>query len=201
MSSTAGLALHLAGLSRFAINLLPPSLVEARAEKAKIPFVVVGGVALVAALALTAVSVNRQAAMVEEKRDAVQNDLNRLRAEDKRITAAQKALTVQEQKAAALGSLFEKRTAALRRLGAVCKALEGRPGAWIDRWDASGVTVRQWKDKAREQGGKTTAESIAGAIGSNDTNVIDRASVRITSMSELGKGAQVKQFTVEFKCK
>ena len=201
VSSTAGLALHLAGLSRFAINLLPPSLVEARAEKAKIPFVVVGGVALVAALALTAVSVNRQAAMVEEKRDAVQNDLNRLRAEDKRITAAQKALTVQEQKAAALGSLFEKRTAALRRLGAVCKALEGRPGAWIDRWDASGVTVRQWKDKAREQGGKTTAESIAGAIGSNDTNVIDRASVKITSMSELGKGAQVKQFTVEFKCK
>ena len=201
VSSTAGLALHLAGLSRFAINLLPPSLVEARAEKAKIPFVVVGGVALVAALALTAVSVNRQAAMVEEKRDAVQNDLNRLRGEDKRITAAQKALTVQEQKAAALGSLFEKRTAALRRLGAVCKALEGRPGAWIDRWDASGVTVRQWKDKAREQGGKTTAESIAGAIGSNDTNVIDRASVKITSMSELGKGAQVKQFTVEFKCK
>ena len=83
----------------------------------------------------------------------------------------------------------------------MCKALEGRPGTWIDRWDASGVTVRQWNDKAREHGGKTTAESIASAIGSNDTNVIDRASVKITSMSELGKGAQVKQFTVEFKCK
>ena len=201
VSSTAGLALHLAGISRFAINLLPPSLVEERAEKAKIPFVVVGGIALIAALVLTAFSVNRQAVTVEEKRDSVQDELNRLKNDDKRITAAQKDLTAQEQKAAALGSLFEKRTAALRRLGSVCKALEGRPGAWIDRWDASGVTVRQWNDKAREHGGKTTAESIANAIGSNDTNVIDRASVKITSMSELGKGAQVKQFTVEFKCK
>ena len=201
VSSTAGLALHFAGLSRFAINLLPPSLVEARAEKAKIPFVVVGGVALVAALVLTAVSVNRQAEAVEEKRDAVQADLNALKGDDRRIAAAQKDLAAQEEKAAALGRLVESRTASLRRLGAVCKALEGRSGAWIDRWSASGVTIRQWNDKARERGGKTTAESIAGAIGNNDTNVIDRASVKITSMSELGKGAQVKQFTVEFKCK
>ena len=201
VSSTAGLALHFAGLSRFAINLLPPSLVEARAEKAKIPFVIVGGVALVAALVLTAVSVNRQAEAVEEKRDAVQADLNALKGDDRRIAAAQKDLAAQEEKAAALGRLVESRTASLRRLGAVCKALEGRSGAWIDRWSASGVTIRQWNDKARERGGKTTAESIAGAIGNNDTNVIDRASVKITSMSELGKGAQVKQFTVEFKCK
>ena len=83
----------------------------------------------------------------------------------------------------------------------MCKALEGRPGAWIDRWDASGVTIRQWNDKTQEKGGKTAAESIAGAIGSNDTNVIERTSVKITSMSEIGKGAQVKQFTVEFKSK
>ena len=201
VAATAGLALHQAGLGRFAVNLLPPSLVEARAEQAKIPFVAVGGAALIAALALTAVFVGRQAETVAEKRDSVAVDLNQLRNEDRQITAAQKALTTEAEKAAALGRLFESRTAALRRLGAVCKALEGRSGTWIDRWDASGVTIRQWSDKSREQGGKTAAESIAGAIGSNDTNVIDRASVKITSMSEIGKGAQFKQFTVEFKCK
>ena len=201
VAATAGLALAQAGLGRFAINLLPPSLVEARAEKAKIPFVAVGGLALVAALALMTVSINRQAATVEERRDAVVGDFNQLKGDDRQVTTAQKALADQEEKAAALGRLFESRTASLRRLGAVCKALEGRSGAWIDRWDASGVTIRQWNDKTREQGGKTAAESIAGAIGGNDTNVIDRASVKITSMSELGKGAQLKQFTVEFKCK
>ena len=201
LSATAGLALHLAGLTRFSINLLPPSLVEARAEKAKIPFIAAGGIALVAALALAAVSVNRQAGVVEEKRDAVAVELNRLKGDDRQIAAAQKVLASAEEKALVLGRLFESRTASLRRLGAVCKALEGRPGAWIDRWDESGVTIRQWSDKSREQGGKTVAESIAGAIANNDTNVIDRASVKITSMSEIGKGAQVKQFTVEFKCK
>ena len=201
IAATAGLALHQAGLGRFAINLLPPSLGEARAEKAKIPFVVTGGLALIAALAITAVSINRQATAVEERRDAVAADLNRMRGEDRQMAAAQKALEAQQEKAAAFGRLVASRTASLRRLGAVCKALEGRPGTWIDRWDASGVTIRQWNDKAQAKGGKTAAESIAGAIGSNDTNVIDRASVKITSMSEIGKGAQVKQFTVEFKCK
>ena len=37
ISPTIGLALHASGQSAYTINLLPPSLIEARAEKAKIP--------------------------------------------------------------------------------------------------------------------------------------------------------------------
>ena len=202
LAPTAGLAVRAAGGGRFAVNLLPLSILAARAEKAKIPFLIAGGVLLVAALAILAFIVGGQVGAIEERRDAEVAKLNDLRKKNAEVETAQKQLADVTSKAEAIGQLFAHRTAALRRLGAVGKALEGRKGMWIDRWTASGVTIRQWSDRTRDTGaGKTTAEAIANAIGVNDTNVIDRASVRISSMSEIGAGAQVKQFTVEFKSK
>ena len=203
LAATVGLAARAAGGGHFAVNLLPLSILEARAEKAKIPFLAAGGVMILAALALVTVLMRNQVGVIEERRDAEVVKLNDLRQRGSKVETAQKDLAAEEAKALELGKLFARRTAALRRLGAVGKALEGRPGMWIDRWSANGVTIRQWSDRVRgnADGGKTTAEAIANAIGANDTNVIDRASVKIASMSEIGAGAQVKQFTVEFKSK
>ena len=201
IASTAGLALHAAGQVPFAINLLPPSLVKDRAERARIPFVIGAGLALVAALALVMMSVNRQAAVVEESRDKMETRAAGLSRDDKLVQASATALASEEAKTAAFAKLIESRVSMLRRINAVCKAIEGHAGMWIDKWDASGVTIRYWSDKERGGAGKTASESVAGAIGANDTNVIDRASVKITSMSEIGKNAEVKQFTVEFKSK
>ena len=202
IAATAGLARHLAGSARFTINLLPPSLVEARAEKARIPFVAAAGVALVAALAGVWVSVSGDASVVAEKCEEVAAREAALSNMDRQVQAAQAALEAKEAEAAELCRLFASRTAAIRRLWAVSKAIDGRPGVWIDRWGAAGVTIRQWNDGRKAGGdGKTSAESIAGAIGRNDTNVIDTASVKIAAMSEIGPKADVKQFTVEFKCK
>ena len=202
IAATAGLARHLAGSARFTINLLPPSLVEARAEKARIPFVAAAGVALVAALAGVWVSVSGDASVVAEKCEEVAAREAALSNMDRQVQAAQAALEAKEAEAAELCRLFASRTAAIRRLWAVSKAIDGRPGVWIDRWGAAGVTIRQWNDGRKAGGdGKTSAESIAGAISRNDTNVIDTASVKIAAMSEIGPKADVKQFTVEFKCK
>ena len=202
LAATAGVAVRAAGGGHFAVNLLPLSIQAARAEKAKIPFFVAGGVLFLAALALVTVSVSGRVGVIEERRDREAAVLSGLRSRNAEVEKVQRELVVEQAKAVKIGKLFERRTAALRRLGAVAKSLDGRPGAWIDRWSASGVTVRQWSDRVRDAGaGKTTAEAIAGAIGGNDTNVIDRASVRIAAMSEIGTGAQVKQFTVEFKSK
>ena len=201
IAATTGLALQGAGDVRFAVNLLPPALVAARAEKAKIPFVVAGGLFLVAALALVMVSVNRQVAVVEERRDAVAAQLTQLRNDDRLVGAAQKALSEQEAKVAKLTDLFARRTVVLRRLGVIGKALEGRTGAWIEKGGDTGVTVRQWNDGVQAKTGKTSAESIAAVLAGGDTNVINAASVKIASMSEIGRKAEVKQFTVEFKGK
>ena len=201
LAVTAGLALHQAGQALFAVNLLPPSIVATRAEKAKIPIVAAAGLALVAALALVAFTVNRQAAAIDARKGEVEAKASALANDDKLVQAAQTTLAAEETEADALSRLLAGRTAALRRLGAVCRAIEGRSGMWLDKWDASGVTVRYWTDQTKGGSGKTAAESIAGAIAGNDTNVIDRASVKIVSMSEIGKNAQVKQFTVEFKSK
>ena len=45
------------------------------------------------------------------------------------------------------------------------------------------------------------AESIAAVLAGGDTNVINASSVKIASMSEIGRKAEIKQFTVEFKSK
>ena len=204
IASTAGLALHLAGQAQFAINLLPPSLVRDRAERARIPFVIGAGLALAGALVLVMMSVNRQAAVVEECRDKMENRAAGLSRDDKLVQASATALASEEARTAVFAKLFESRMSMLRRINAVGKAVEGR-SVWIDKWDASGVTIRYWSDKEKGGAGKaaseTKSESVARAIGANDTNVIDRASVKITSMSEIGKNAEVKQFTVEFKSK
>ena len=203
LAATAGLAVRAAGGGHFAVDLLPRSILEARAEKAKIPFLVAGGAMILAALALVAVSVNSQVGVIEERRDRESVTLDGLRTRSAEVGRVQQELAGEQAKALEIGRLFARRTAALRRLGAVARALNGHPGMWIDRWGANGVTIRQWSDRIRgnADGGKTTAEAIANAIGGNDTNVIDRASVKISAMSEIGKGAQVKQFTVEFKGK
>ena len=201
LAATAGLALHFASEAQFAVNLLPPSLLSDRAEKARIPFVIGAGLALVGALVLVMMSVNRQAASVEERRDEMESRAAKLSRDDKLVQAAATALAAEESRTAAFAKLFESRVSTLRRLSAVCRAVEGRSGMWIDKWDASGVTIRYWSDLVKGGAGKTASESVAAAIGANDTNVIDRASVKITSMSEIGKNAEVKQFTVEFKIK
>ena len=205
IAPTVGLALHQMGLAQFAINLLPPSIVAARAEKAKIPFVIGGGLAFVAALVLVTMAVNQQAEKVEEARDAMQSRASKLSREDQQVQKAATDLAAAEAEAQSLRRLYESRSASLRRLTAVYRALEGRPGMWIDRWDASGVAIRYWTDLVKGDSSKTAEESVVGAIASNDTNVIDRASVKITSMSEIGsakaQAKQLKQFTVEFKKK
>jgi len=201
LSATAGLALHVANLARFTINLLPPSLVAERAKRAKIPFLIVGGAALVAALALVMISVSRQVSAINERKGEIEDLASSLKVVDQQVQKAVAAFAAEEEKADALSRLFTARQSALRRLGAVCKAIDGRPGMWIDKWDENGVTIRYWNDLEKSGAGKTVSESVMGAIGANDTDVIDRSSLKITSMSEVGKDAQIKQFTVEFKGK
>ncbi len=198
IATTVGLALHLAGQTFFSINLLPPVLVAAKAEKAKIPFVIVGGAALVAALVFTMLAIGNQASVASAKRDAVEGVVNSLNAADQRVQAATKKLEVAEADAEALRQLLVKRAAAAQCVNAVRDSL--LPGMWIEKWDNGRITIRYWMDRVKDAAGKTPVEMLV-VERLKGRPAIDADAIKIADMSTVGKDGQVGQFTVELKFK
>ena len=198
IAATAGLAIHQAGMARFTVNLLPPSLVEARAERAKIPFVVVSGIAVVAALVLVMLAIGRDTAVIEAERDAVQSRVDTLSKFDKQVKAGEESLASVAADADAVRKLLFARLAMVHRINAVRASLLS--GMWVQKWAADRVTIRYWKDRIRETtGGKTPGEVVVKNLKGKP--IIEAESVKISEQNEIGKDAQVVQFTVELKFK
>ena len=206
LAATAGLALHQAGVARYAVNLLPPSLVEARAEKAKIPFIVTAGLALVSALVLLMLGINRQTTVITAQRDAVEGKVQQLESFDKKVKAATETFEAVVVEAKAVGQRLEQRSLAVRRLNAVRNALF--QGMWIEKWEADRISVRYWKDrfekksdgaKASGEKAKTIGEQVVERL--KGESIVDRDSVKISDMSAIGKDGQVEQVTILLKFK
>jgi len=197
IASTAGLALHAAGLARFAINLLPPSLVEARREKAKIPFVIAAGVALVAALVLVMLGLNHDTAVISAQRDAVQVKVDSLTGFDRKVKAAEEKLAVAQADSEKLRQLLAARSNAAQQLAVLRSSLTS--GMWIEKWEPGKVTIRYWKDRVKSSSGKTPGEQVVDKL--KGKAIVDPKSLKISDMSVVGKDAQVEQFTVELKFK
>ena len=197
LAATMGLALHEAGEARFAINLLPGSLVDERAEKAKVPFLIAAGVLLTGALAAVMLAFNHEAAVVTAKRDAVQAKAEALAGMDKKVTKAQTDFTAAEAEAKELDGRLARRAKAVQRLCAVRDSL--MPGMWIDRWEEGRITIRYWKDKVKAASGKTPGEVVSDKL-KGKLAVLLPESVRIADMTTVGKDS-VGQFTVEVKFK
>ncbi len=197
LASTAGLALHLAGAARFQVNLLPPSLLAARAERAKIPFVVAAGIALVAGLVLVKLGIDNDTESLVAQRDAVAAKVQTLSGFDKKVKAAQEQLAEEQATAESFRELVFGRVAAAYRLAAVRNSLA--PWMWIEKWEPGRFTVRYWKDSAKAAGGKTPGEHVVDKLKGKP--IVDPATVKISDMSAIGKDGQVTQFTVELKFK
>ena len=202
LAAPTGLALHFAGLAPFAINLLPPSLVEDRAERARIPFLIAAGAALAVGLVLVMLAVRHETELITAQRDALQGGVSTLSTFDKKVTAAQAKVDAAQAEATEFGDLLASRSTAVQRLNAVRDSLI--PGMWIEKWEADRVVIRYWKDRIKAEAGKTVGERVveklkgkavvaAGADG--------KKSVKIADMSSIGKDAQVEQITIEVKFK
>ena len=195
IAATAGIALHQAGVARFVINLLPPSLIEARAEKAKIPFLIAAGVAMSIGLVLVMLSIKHDTEVIVAQRDAVQGKMNSLQGFDKKIKAADEAFATTEAEAEALRKLLTDRSSAIQRLNAVRSSLLS--GMWIEKWENGKIALRYWKDRVKVEAGKTVGEKVVEKLKGKP--VVDKDSVKIADMSTIGKDAQVEQVTVEVK--
>ena len=209
LTPTAGLALHMAGVAKFSINLLPPALIAARAEKAKIPVVCAAGGLFVAALVLVMLAVGKQSEVVQTTYDAVESKLNVLKGYETKMKAAEKEVDEAKASADALAQLMGSRFKTCARLAIVRKTLT--PGyMWVERWEPGRITIRGWKDilddfekiDAASNGGKQrTASEIVAARLKSEPLIVDPDSVRISDMTTIGRNGSIQQFTVELKFK
>ena len=203
LAATAGLALHAAGQAQFAVNLLPPSLLNDRAEKARIPFVAAAGVTLALGLVLCMLAVNHETAVIVAQRDAVQVRADALGSFDKKVTAAQAQVETSSAEAESFRKLLAARAVAAQRVNAVRDSLI--PGMWIERWEQGRIVVRYWKDRIKtEAGQKTVGERVVEKLKGKavvDSDADGKKLVKIADMSAVGKDGQVEQITIEVKFK
>ena len=198
---TAGLAQREAGAARFEINLLPPSIVSARAEKARIPVLAAGGAMVVAALVLLMLAFDREAAEISARRDAVATRISSLSSFDAKVTAATRAAASAQADAERLRATLLERSRAMHRLNVVRASL--LDGMWIESWKDGRITVRAWIDrvKGKAPAGKTIGEFVVDRLKTKGA----AEEVKILDISRIGaaKGGdgQIEQFTLEVKFK
>ena len=207
LAATAGVALHQAGLARFTINLLPPSLVAARAEKAKIPIVIAAGVIFILALVGVYLGVSHSAEVITSVCNGVNDKDQTLSSFDSKIKKAQADVESVQSEAESLRALLASRVATTARFNAVRAALA--PGMWIEKWEDGRITIRGWEDSlqafveasAKKNGGKRETASELFVARLKGSPVVEPESVKIAGMTPVGKLASVEQFVVELKFK
>lgn len=201
LAPTAGLALHQAGLAELKIDLLPPAILDARAEVARIPFVAAGAAMFVIAAAALFVAVSHSTSVVQAQVDAVGVKASAL----KRLDDSIKAELAKEEEAKAdaekLREIVAKRSQGVVRMEALRRAVG--PALWIHSWDGKTLVVRGWKEKVDEFArhvsaeGKTQTPPEIVADNLRKNPAIDSESVKVTSRSDFGKNGAVVQFAVE----
>ncbi len=201
LPAVVGLAVHMAGLATFSINLLPPSLLKERADVARIPFVAIGSVAFIAAFALVMLAARRSATMAEAENSAVSAEASRLRSVESKV---KDAVAVEEREAAkadVFKTLLVKRNLSVGKLMAIRTALGNE--MWIEKWEGDRITVRGWADDLKtlvsrtKTGGSTAAQILEARI--KGSPIVDPNSVKIESMTDVGKDAALKQIVVVVK--
>ena len=207
VSPTIGLALHAAGLSAYTINLLPPSLVAERAEKARIPVLVAAAGVLLAALGVGLAAMTHSASVSAAVLEAVEGRVSSLRSCEESLKKTVAAVDAARAKADAIRELVLSRSRPVVRLNAVRGALAG--GMWIEKWNDDRVTIRGWKDTMEEivekdaaaNGGKRRTASEIVVARLKGSAAVDPEGVRISDMSAIGKNGDIEQFTVELRFK
>lgn len=170
LSESVGLALRGGDGAWISINLLPPELVnEARAMK-RIPFLVAGGVAFLAALGVGVVLQSGGVERAKAKLERVESRNQALKSLDVKLKAEQKAEMEERAKCDGFQQLIASRSAALRRVKDVRGSLLG--GMWITEWksipaskdkpdsrEAVQLTVRGWRDVMEKAEARLSADS------------------------------------------
>ncbi len=215
LGSAAGLALRVAGGSASEIDLLPPSLVDARSDSARLPAVAVAGLAVAGAAVLALLTVQHRLDVSKETLDAVNSRVSTVKAADMKVTKASGDYEAVAAKSEKFRTLLLRRSRTLSEIATVRRALSD--GMWIEKWvgePGSGdaprgarVTVRGWADEMkaiveRSKGAGGSAKSTASEVVLERLKMspdVDPGSVQIAEMTTIGKNAELEQFVVTLK--
>ena len=216
LAANAGVGIHLIKQAMFDINLIPPAILEARAEKAKIPLVAIGSAMVVGALVCVFLGAGKAHDAMAEQLEELEAKANTYQSFKKKVDAGQKAIDEAAEEAQKLGKLLFARE---RTTGDFMLVKDTLPaGMWIEKWETGAesirITIRGWKDRmedivkadAAEREGelpRTPSEIVVAKIKAVGAMIIkdDPDSVKISDMQEIGKHGSVLQFIVEVKFK
>ena len=212
LAESVGLALRQTDLASIQINLMPPELVEQARAIRRIPFLVVGGVAFLAALGAAWFAEVHLKDVAEAQLECANARNGKLEALSKSLKASQDAARAECETCDEFQRLMGQRSEALLRLNAVRESLI--PGMWITAWSpvvdkaenakptGVRVAIRGWKDEmskaeatwAKSNGGKrsTVATIVEAQLKLKGRAVFDPDTVKIVSQRD------VKESLVEF---
>ncbi len=154
-----GLALRAAGKAAISINLQPPSVLAAKKEAGRIPFVAVASATLAAAGALWFFVQNGELSSLQDENAAYESKRAELEGNKAYNQKQREAFEAEKTAATELSKRISRRDAYASRLNAVRQALE--PDMWIARWEEKRVKVDAPKPDAntvRRTRGRSQAE-------------------------------------------
>ena len=210
LAESIGLALRQTDQASIQINLMPPELVEQARAIRRIPFLVTGGVAFLAALGAAWVAEVHLKAVAEAQLECVSGRNDRLEKLAKSLKASQDAVQAECEACDEFQQLMRQRSASLLQVNAVRESLI--PGMWIMAWApvvdkgenarpvGARVTIRGWKDVmskaekawAASNGGKRSTAATIVEAALKGRPVFDPTTVKIVSQKD------VKESLVEF---
>ena len=203
LAANTGLAIREAGQGAINVNLVPASILEARAEKKRIPVVAAASALFVAAGVATFLAFSHSRDVTAQVKDEIDSVSAGLKSYDSKISAAQKKADAAAKQAEELRALIEARGDWVNGFSAIRSALGDE--LWVESWDGSKLTVRGWKDrvaeyvkKAEAKGMKGTASEILCAKLQSSPAIVSAAT---SSASSFGKGDSITQIIVELKFK
>jgi type IV pilus assembly protein PilM len=217
LAATAGVAAHMAGKARFAINLLPPSIIEARAEKARIPVLATGVAMFVGALVVMYMAMGISEKAEATRLESVRSQLDTLNRYKNGVLKAAKDFEAAHEDAESLRKLLAERSRSTTKMKTIYDVIaRNKFGIWIEAWKTEEkegrtvdvITFRCWEDKIDKADlkGKPVAQYILEkienqeAVKSVKSAQFDGANKSIEDNNGREKGC-VQQFSMEVEFK
>ncbi|MCR5413177.1 MAG: type IV pilus assembly protein PilM [Kiritimatiellae bacterium] len=160
LAATAGLALQAAGSGAINLNLMPQSILDAKAEAARIPFVGIGAAGLVAAAVIAWMSASSAAQKVMDRIEPAQRAAATVQKIKSDCDKAKKDFEQAKKDADALCGQLARRDWTLLKVKTVRAAIPS--GFWISSWqDKEEKTVVEEEPQSRRRGKKAKpAETV-----------------------------------------
>lgn len=206
LAEVVGLAMRKSAKCLAEINLMPADLVQKKTFRKRIPFLVVGAVATVAAVVLLGLVANTQRGLYERQRDEARKEKRGYDSPRQEIKERQDAAAAVERDLELYKNLIRQRTLILQRIDSLRAAL--LDGMWIVsvepvREDGAitklAVTGRGFIDKLRNAeasvGKGTAVEIFCNRLAAQPAFTNDVKAIEIVSQTDaVGLKAKVKEF-------